>query len=93
MTDNESEYNGIGIWIWMSFHKNTIGDFSKMVDIIVEDTPMEHEDVHWYVENRASEKTVVLYVDEVTTSQLRLIDDDISGYQWDGPRPVLDWEE
>lgn len=91
MTDNEQEYNDIGIW--MSFHRNSIGDLSKMVDIIVEDTLMEREDVHWYAENRASEKTVVVYIDEATTSQLRLIDDDISGYQWDGPRPVLDWEE
>ena len=91
MTDNEQEYNDIGIW--MSFHRNSIGDLSKMVDIIVEDTPMEREDVHWYVENRASERTVVMYIVGVTASQLRLIDDDISGYQWDGPRPVLDWEE
>lgn len=91
MTDNELEYYDIGIW--MSFHKNSIGDLSKVMDIIVDGTPMEYEDVHWYVENRASEMTVVLYITLVTASQLRRIDDIISGHQWDGPRPVLDWEE
>ena len=91
MTDNESEYNDIRIW--MSFHKNTIGDLSRMIDIIVEDTPMEYGDVYWHVENTASEKIVVLYIDDVIASQLRLIEDDISEHQWDGPRPVLDWEE
>lgn len=91
MTDNEPEYDDIGIW--MSFHRNSIGDLSKMMDIIVDRTLMEYEDIHYYVENRATEKTVVLCIDNATASQLRLIDDDISEHQWDGPRPVLDWEE
>ena len=72
-------------------HENTIGDLSKLTDIICEHAAYDHDDVSWYVEDEPEPK-VAIYVYNVTEEQCFLIRDDIRTAEWDGPQPVMEAE-
>ena len=70
-------------------HKNTIGDLSKLTEIICEHAAYDRDDVSWYVEDEPEPK-VAVYIFGVTEEQCSLIRDDIRMTEWDGPHPVME---
>ena len=73
-------------------HKNTIGDLSKLTEIICEHAAYDRDDVSWYVEDEPEPK-VAVYIFGVTEEQCSLIRDDIRMTEWDGPHPVMEQKE